>query len=304
MTIIKKKRTGLYIPCDNCGEQFYITKSRYAKDKTHCCSKRCAFELKTKNVREYRTCIHCGRQFETFKVSKQMFCSADCYNIWQKGRKIGEENPKFTSVKVLCDCCKKEIFVPPHKMELSKYHFCSRDCRKKWYAEVWSQRPEWRETSRKRAISILKNGMTRESKPQLFVDKILEDLKVSYEREFECGRFSIDDYLFECGLMIEVMGDYWHCNPIKFPESEITDRMKDRIERDKAKHSYVIQTYGVEILYIWEQDCNNYELVKALVDLYVASGGVLENYNSFNYHYDNNSISLNDEIIYPYFTSC
>ena len=48
--------------------------------------------------------------------------------------------------------------------------------------------------------------------------------------------------------MIEVMGDYWHCNPIKFPESEITDRMKDRIERDKAKHSYVIQTYGVEIL--------------------------------------------------------
>ena len=42
-------------------------------------------------------------------------------------------------------------------------------------------------------------------------------------------------------------------------------------------------------------------MCKMLIQLYIKMNGILENYNSFNYHIFNDMLALNSEIIYPYF---
>lgn len=113
--------------------------------------------------------------------------------------------------------------------------------------------------------------------------------------------YAIDNYLTDYNLMIEVQGDYWHCNPTIF-----TDKMRknqfDRISKDKSKHTYVKNKYNIEILYLWEDDLyKNEELCKKLIQLYIRNKGILLNYNSFNYHLnEDNTMSINSEIIIPY----
>lgn len=67
--------------------------------------------------------------------------------------------------------------------------------------------------------------------------------------------------------------------------------------------SYKVKNkYNIEILYLWEDDLyKNEELCKKLIQLYIRNKGILLNYNSFNYHLnEDNTMSINSEIIIPY----
>lgn len=63
-----------------------------------------------------------------------------------------------------------------------------------------------------------------------------------------------------------------------------------------------ITKINIEILYLWEDDLyKNEELCKKLIQLYIRNKGILLNYNSFNYHLnEDNTMSINSEIIIPY----
>ena len=81
--------------------------------------------------------------------------------------------------------------------------------------------------------------------------------------------------------MIEVQGDYWHCNPTIFTEKKKKNQF-DRISKDKSKHTYVKNKYNIEILYLWEDDLyKNEELCKKLIQLYIRNKGILLNYNYY-----------------------
>ena len=101
--------------------------------------------------------------------------------------------------------------------------------------------------------------------------------------------------------MIEVQGDYWHVNPLKFP-NKINKLQYERIPKDKAKHTYTKNQYGIEILYLWESDIyNNTLLCEKLILEYIKRNGNLENYHSFNYYLDENGeLMLRNNLIIPY----
>ena len=68
------------------------------------------------------------------------------------------------------------------------------------------------------------------------------------------------------------------------------------------KDEYIKKYFNHEILYLWEDDIyNNLLLCKRLIQKYISTNGILENYHSFNYHLENDSIVLNSSIILPYF---
>lgn len=111
----------------------------------------------------------------------------------------------------------------------------------------------------------------------------------------------MDNYLTDYNLAIEVMGDYWHCSPLKYTKDNISDMHKKRIRMDKAKHTYILRYFDIEILYLWESDIlSNPKLCEGLINEYINKNGVLENYHSFNYHIENGHLSLNDQLIIPY----
>ena len=250
---------------------------------------------------EFRECEICGALFEVSKLSKQRFCSDECQNIWQT-KNVGELNPRFESILTPCSYCGKQHYVKPYKFKEQEHFFCSKECRQAWYTEIYSQTDEWKEKSRKRILEQFKNGsMSLDSKPQLIINDILDSLNITYEREKDFSFFSVDNYLIGYNLIIEVQGDYWHTNPLKFT-SNLTDSQYDRIGRDKAKHSYIKNQYGIECLYLWESDIlNNKELCSILIKTYIEHKGILEDYNSFNYSVSDGVLMLNDNIILPYY---
>lgn len=300
MVIIPDK-TGKYIQCEYCGKTVYKTLSQYNKRKHHFCSNKCQSLLKREQTFEYRTCEICGSTFYVSKKSTQRFCSTKCQSKWQL-KNVGFKNPKFQGDYVQCENCGKRYLLGKYKLEDGKHHFCSKTCRQEWFSKVWSQSDEWKEESRKRAVRILSNNtISTQTKPQIAVNNMLDNLSVPYRNEEPFVYYSIDNYLTKHKLAIEVMGDYWHSSPLKYKD-KINDKQKHIISRDKAKHTYIKKHHGIEILYLWESDIlKRPDLCIALIRLYISTDGCLNNYHSFNYGMDNNGeITLNTDIIYPH----
>lgn len=297
----KMKNNGSNTTCDNCGKIIYRTQYRMNKQEHQFCSNECQMEYQHRECYEIRKCEICGKEFECSKLSTQRFCSNKCNSEWQKTI-VGELNPQFKSIKMPCTYCGKEIYVKPFKLEIQEHFFCDEKCRQDWYANVYSQTDEWREKKRMDAVKILESGVISKtnSKPQQLVDTILDKNNIKYEREKGIKYYCIDNFL-ENNLMIEVQGDYWHCNPIKFHD-KINKTQYERIPKDKRKHTYVKNKYGVEILYLWESDIyNNLEKCEKLILEYIKRNGKLENYHSFNYCLDEiKELKLCEDIIIPY----
>lgn len=303
----KNQQTGSDIICDNCGKifhrrQYHIDRQANREEHNFCCIE-CRSEYKHKNSIEQRTCEICGELFDCKKVSKQRFCSPACRYVWNSTL-IGELNPHYSKIDAICDYCGEVYKVKPSQYNNSNHHFCSANCRQKWYAEIHSQTDEYREKSRKRAASILKtNPQNTDTKPQLIVNRMLDGMGIAYENERVFVYYAVDNYIVNNNLIIEVMGDYWHANPTKY---ETVDRLNEtQIKRaiiDKAKHSYIKNQYGIEILYLWEYDiCNRPQVCEALINNYILNRGMLNNYHSFNYYIDDdNNLSLYQQTIIPY----
>lgn len=293
-------KNGKYIQCEYCGKTVYKTLSQFNKREHHFCSNKCQSLLKREQTFEHRKCEICGKDFYVSKKSTQRFCSQKCQSKWQIGN-TGFNNSRFEGGLLKCQLCGREFLVGGYKYTDGKEHFCSARCRQKWYATVWSQSEEWKEASRQRAVSILSEKPVKtQTKPQIKVNEILNLLQIRYINEQPFVYYSIDNYLPDYNLAIEVMGDYWHTSPLKYPD-KINDRQKFIISRDKAKHTYIANQYGIEILYLWENDIlKNEDVCAALIQEYISNNGVLENYHSFNYALKNNQLQLRNDLITPY----
>ena len=197
-------------------------------------------------------------------------------------------NPRRKRIKCNCSYCNKELEVIPGDYNRTKYRFCNEQCRQKWYAEIYSQTDEYRNNARKNAVKILKDMQTNKcfnTKPQIIINELLDEMGIKYDNEANFTYYSIDNYLPDYNLIIEVMGDYWHSSPLKYSLDNINDMQKRRIIKDKAKHTYIKNNYNIEILYLWENDIyENIDLCKKLISSYIHNSGCLENYHSFNYY--------------------
>lgn len=304
MIIIPKKgdKSGYFIECEICGKTVYQTKTQYSRAKHHFCSTQCQQKFRHLQTHEIRTCEVCGKEFEAKKKVPQRFCSISCQHEWQKS-KVGIDNVRFQGEVRKCDWCDKEIVVGKSNLDRFSYHFCSSKCRQLWYSAVYSQTDEWKDISRKRATRILSEyKFDTNTKPQVIINNLLDEMNIKYINEYNMKYYAMDNYLQDYNLSIEVMGDYWHTNPLIYKDSPINEMQQKRVTADKRKHTYVYNYYNHEILYLWESDIyNNLNMCKMLIQLYIKMNGILENYNSFNYHIFNDMLALNSEIIYPYF---
>ena len=284
----KAARNGTFIKCDNCGKIFY--RRQYHIDKQEngnsFCSLDCQFEYKHKMANENRKCEICGSIFNCYKNSSQRFCSDKCQAEWQKTL-VGELSSHYRRVKHNCDYCGKEFMVKLSKENSGSHLFCSVNCRTSWYKNVFSRQDDQIEIHRKCALDNLKNQKysSINSKPQRIVDDILNKNNINFTREYQTKYYSIDNYLDDYNLMIEVMGDFWHCNPVIYDHNNIKyDIHKDAIRKDKAKHTYILNKYGINILYLWESDlCKNRTMCENMIFEYIRENGKLQNYHSFNY---------------------
>lgn len=289
--------------CAYCHTPIERTEYQSNKNESVYCSKECKAKFLYETTREHRICVVCGKVYLTKKISTQRFCTPDCANEYQKTR-VGRKNAKYKRVECECDYCHNPFDIRRYRLNDGGNHFCSKECSRAWYANVLSQSEEFKQGLREKMLQKLHNReyIEVDSKPQLIVDSILDNLKVDYEREYVAKYYSVDNLLIENGLMIEVQGDYFHANPLKYEDaSQINETQSKRISRDKAKHTYIKNYYGVDILYLWERDIiHRPDLCRELIKAYVGEKGKMENYNSFNYSLFNGKLQLNSPIIISY----
>lgn len=297
-----KHKGGVTFNCEYCGKEVWQPKTQYNRGKHHYCSNKCQKMAYSKANREIRKCEFCNKEFETTKCNSKRFCCVECQHEWQKTI-TGKLNPRCTCIDKKCGWCGKEILVKKYKIDKFQHLFCSIECKREWYGNVFSQTDEWKEESKIRAVKILSRGcISTDTKPQLLINSLLDNMYVKYENEKNFKYYAMDNYLPEYNLIIEVMGDYWHCSPLKYTPDSMNDVHKKRIKQDKAKRTYTKKYYGIDILYLWEHDINNnIELCRLLIKRYIDNKGKLSNYNSFNYHITNGKLIKNRKIILPYF---
>lgn len=286
------QHTGHEVVCSNCGKTFYRRQQHIDRHELQFCCSECGNEYRHNESMETRVCEVCGNEFECKKNSNQKFCSQKCQNVWQTTQ-TEQLSKKYKRVLYRCVCCGKSFMVKHYKLEKQTEICCSDKCRHKWFKEVIAKRPEFVEKRREIALKNLQNNVysTINSKPQAILDNILKRNSIKYEREYLIKYYAVDNYLSDSGLMIEVMGDYWHCNPTIY-SCPINDTQKSRIARDKAKHTYIKNQYGVEVLYVWEHDLYyNEDICEKFILDYVRNDGVLADYHSFNY-VENNKLKI------------
>jgi G:T-mismatch repair DNA endonuclease (very short patch repair protein) len=279
--------------------------------------------LKHLHIQVKSDCEYCGADvvnpISVYLKNKNIYCSLECY--WKdKPNKLprGENSPYYNRIETTCTNCGKILKIIPWKYhEINKYgdnhNFCSQECyweyRSKYYVGEKSslQNYQWTNESRDRARIRLLERLERDdrldTKIQLSINSILDNNNIQYTREKVFKYYAVDNYLSNINGIIEVMGDYWHTNPLTYNSDGryINEMQQKQLHRDKLKHSYIQNHYDINILYLWETDIkNNQELCEELIRLYINKNKILPNYHSFNWEMIDGLIKLKEKIIIPY----
>jgi very-short-patch-repair endonuclease len=105
---------------------------------------------------------------------------------------------------------------------------------------------------------ILETDQNHTSKLEKEFALILNNLKIEYIQWFYAKDIKAfyDFYLPLKNTIIEVDGDFWHCNPDgKSPEPKY-DSQKKNLKRDQIKNQWANDN-GFKLLRFWETDINN-----------------------------------------------
>ena len=261
-------------------------------------------------------CKECGMELivkpSQYKKQKQFLCDEHI-----KHRRSGKDSPFYNRIEVNCTNCNKPYLVIPYDYNKTNrfgdsHNFCCQKCyweyRSRYYVDEkhsmfgTHQSDENKANQRQLVLRMIANGELPQTmtKPHQKINDLLLLNNIKVENEHLEKYHSVDVYLLEYNLMIEIMGDYWHAHPMKYDVNNLTKQQKKSIKQDRSKHSYIKKYKNVEILYLWEQDIKkNIDLCWLLIQNYINNRGVLDNYHSFNYSYNDGELILNDVIVVP-----
>jgi len=91
--------------------------------------------------------------------------------------------------------------------------------------------------------------------------------------EYFLNQFPLDGYLFDFyipkhNILIEVDGDWFHCNPDVHPEP-IYETQKVTLQNDERKNK-IVKDNNITLLRFWEKDINeNSESIKSQLSQYL-----------------------------------
>lgn len=234
--------------CKYCNTEF-IESNTVNGNKREFCSKRCMYENRKAQSHHTISCSNCGVEITDYKIKKRrMFCSPDCLRTseWKRDKtrqQMLHNNPMLNpaSIQKIKDT-KLERYGDPNYNNQEKN------------AETMISK-----YGIKYAFDLRRSNGIGISKPQR---KYYEQIKQQYpdailEHYLSDVHVSVDIFIPSENRIVEIYGDYWHCNPKLFLENSYhsqlhmnaADKWKIDLER-QAKLEFA--GYTVDI--IWESD--------------------------------------------------
>ena len=127
------------------------------------------------------------------------------------------------------------------------------------YKTMFSERMKYRLDNN--LFSISSSGETE------FINEFIKPLGVEYQEQYYLKEIHqyCDIYIPSKNLIIEYDGDFWHCNPNKYPDGPKYEYQVKHIEKGNIKNQYCNDN-NINILRIWESDAkNNKDYVVGLI---------------------------------------
>ena len=219
--------------CLLCGSKFTLHKGR----KKYC-SVECLVVGKSNNTKtgQFRNCKMCGEEIyvtlgrlKTGKVD--FFCSRKHANEWQGRNKLD----------LNCKLCGVSFKASPSRIVNSKLYFCSRKCHQE---DPDMKKRLLENTAKQQKMSI--------NKPEKIGYALLDKIGLSYESQFIIAdKFCVDAFLIDYAVVVQFDGNYWHGDPVKFPNPNHIQ--KKRIRLDVSQDAYM-KKLGFKVIRIWESD--------------------------------------------------
>lgn len=294
--------------CDYCGKKFSRKYNAAIKKQTHFCTDICGNRFVGKQRSNkgivYKQCAFCNKKYKIKKslFESSRFCSRKCKGDYESENKSGANNPNYVKrYTISCGWCGKTLKRTAAYLKSRNMNFCNKDCRNNWHSEVYVKQQDVINRNRKILLSNLTNGKISftESKPQVIIDKLLNTKEIKFEKEKVLGKWSVDLFLTNYNLLIEINGGFWHADNRYYKNINYDIQLK-RIKYDKRKNTY-LRNKKYYVLYLWEDDIyNNIRLCEKLIDDFINNKGKLMNYHSFNYSLKKDELTLKNEIIRPY----
>jgi len=147
---------------------------------------------------------------------------------------------------------------------------------KKWIFDnnfAWNNlsKEENQERIKKQTESIKKywNNLTDEQKNKVHtfgtssletkISEILNNLSISYSTQFPLKGKVFDFIISNTKILIEVNGDYWHCNPSRYNENDIVSHPSGKVKvcdiwKKDTKKREIAENNGYKLIYIWEAE--------------------------------------------------
>ena len=94
-------------------------------------------------------------------------------------------------------------------------------------------------------------GPFKNTKPELKMKEILNDLNIPFEHQFRLKNHIFDFHIPNTNILIEVDGDYWHGNPKMF--RKLSKRQLKQKQRD-IKNNQLAKENNYILLRFWEND--------------------------------------------------
>ena len=242
------KYTSIIKICEYCKKEYKANKCEENISKF--CSKECQGKYKTERATIILTCQYCGKEFPVLKgqidfFGEQKYCSKECRGDARKKR-----------VYKNCLICGKLYW--EHLAYAEKSICCSRKCLGVWLSTVYYQIPEVNDRLKLQGTNSQRKQKKSLTLPELLVLEYLTKENIVFIPQYTLdNKYIIDFYIPEYNCCLEVYGDYWHSNPLKYgnnkrPLNEIQIKIH---EKDIKKESFLINSYNYYRL--WEYDIKN-----------------------------------------------
>lgn len=253
-TLIRHDKEWNKLICQYCGGEYSVDKSA-EKTSKYCC-KDCKDLARARDSLVTITCECCGKSFSRTKGDisfwgKIKYCSEECRQL---------SRPKKINKK--CIMCGKDYFVSNNRKNTSIC--CSRSCLYKWTSEVYTKNPDVKNRLQKQGATSQLNQKSSLTLPEIIVFKYLVSNKIDFLFQYVVGdTLIVDFFLLEYNCCLEVYGDYWHSNPLKYgkdknPLNDIQIKIK---QKDIRRYKVLTNNYGFYFYSLWEHDIkNNLEL--------------------------------------------
>jgi very-short-patch-repair endonuclease len=216
------KHSGVTHQCLNCTAEFYVESHRAVSARF--CSRVChyAFARKEKQAqKEYAVCRVCNVRFWRCASWSGPYCSRKCAGVGR--RSAGERQC------VLCGT----TFSLSSRRKNAKY--CSWPCsREGWVKDT--QSPTTIEIETYAALT---------------------ELGVEFIPQRRIGKWIVDAYLPSLNIIVECLGDFHHCNPLKNPNGPRHPIQVKTIDRDNRRRAE-FKEKGIRLFEMWEADIRQY----------------------------------------------